>query len=118
MEALKKKLNEDVVKLVKMRDIESRLVSVLNRIRRESLEKLKWYESQQSKLLAIVMHHKSRSELPDVVMPELCQDLVRALAETPDDDTGHVVSGGDVDDVERRTDDARDDGPTGESDGS
>jgi hypothetical protein len=122
MDKVKEKLIERSAKIVSVKDYESRLAAILAKIREESLEKLKWYENHHGKLLAIVLHHESRSDLvpdPTTAFYELTTELKAALAETPDDCSGHDLSSGFVDSSER--DAGGPDGPadraSGEPDG-
>lgn len=118
MERIRAKATKDISKLVELKDYESRLRALLDKIRHESLAKLKWYKGHMHKIAAIVAYHQARDEDAHVVLPEMCRELLRAISETPDDDPGHDLLGGHVDHVKYRSDNAGKDRTPGESDGT
>lgn len=97
MDSVRDKLITDSAALLRVRDVEARFQALLGKIRTESLDKLKWYKHRDSKLLAIVLSHESRSEAAHDVLPELVLELKSALSEAPDDTAGHGHTSGDVD---------------------
>jgi len=103
---IKEKLNKDVAKLVAMKDFEARLVGLLDKIRAESLEKLKYNEYKLSKLMAVILHHESRNESSDVVLSDLCRELQMVITEKADDDPRYALCSGDVDNPEHSGQDA------------
>ena len=104
MDKIRDKMVEKSAKIVAVKEYESRLAAVLTKIREESLQKLKWYDNQFSKLLAIILLHESRSDLvPDAssAFYELTAELKSVLTEVPDDCARHDLSSGHVDSSER-----------------
>jgi hypothetical protein len=115
---IKEQLNKDISKLAAIKDFEARLIGLLDKIRSESLEKLKFYEYKLSKLMAVILHHQSRSESAERVLADLCMELQMVITEKVDDDSRYALRSRNVDSAEQPGTHASDSGASGKPDGA
>jgi len=120
-EEIKAKVERQSAAMAMLKHYESRLSALLNKIRKESLEKLNWYESQFAKVEEVVNEFRATwypngtycfpeegigsgssafiRELESVLKET--RSVLELREETPDDHNGHGLLGRLVDQFER-----------------